>query len=334
MKTQTGNTSMRFKIGQACAVALCLSIALLAVPARAVTNELVGSTGSHSLEKYDSSGNWIKTFASTGPWIPVGIAASPITNDVFVATYTQTILRYHSSGVPFGPGGSYWSSFNLGDPHGNPAEGLLFDSHGNLYVATNFGTSGYVVTIYRYSARQLLSSSPVSSGAPIIATLGRGDQMAWDNFGNLCIASFADPNDVQCYDPHTGSLAYDYASEFGSIQPVGLAFGLKNNLIVSDTFTGNVWAEGVERVGPMNLVASGMVSLLGWIAVDDGGALYVPSWHNANVRYGSCISPLYACVDYDFSSDVVYKIDPARGTVVNFITTHLWGPYQMIFVTF
>jgi hypothetical protein len=30
-----------------------------------VTNELVGSAESHSIEKFDSSGNWIKTFAST-----------------------------------------------------------------------------------------------------------------------------------------------------------------------------------------------------------------------------------------------------------------------------
>ena len=315
---------------------LCLTVAIFALPAYAVTNELVGSSESHSIEKFDSSGNWIKTFASTGPWIPVGIAASPTTNDVFVATYTQTILRYHSSGTPFGPAGSYWSTFNLADPHGNPAEGLLFDAHGNLYVATNFGTSGYVVEIYKFSASQLLSSLPVASGSPIITTVGRGDQMAWDNFGNICIASFGSPNDVQCYNPHTGSLAFDYASEIEplAIQPLGLAFGPKNNLTVNDTFTGAVWVEAVERTGPMNLLASGMVPLLGWLAVDSGGTLYAPSWHNANTRYGTCVSPFYACVDYDFSSDVVYKIDPSSGTVINFITTHIWGPYQMIFVTF
>jgi hypothetical protein len=42
--------------------------------ARAVVNELVGSSESRSIEKFGSSGAWLKTFASTGPWIP---SASP-----------------------------------------------------------------------------------------------------------------------------------------------------------------------------------------------------------------------------------------------------------------
>lgn len=331
---------MKSTIHKASIASLCLTVAILALPAYAVTNELVGSNESHSIEKFNSSGTWIKTFASTGPWAPVGIAASPTTHDVFVSTYTQTILRYHSSGAPLGPGGSYWSTFSLGDLHGNPTGSLLFDSSGNLYVATIYGTSGYTVEIYKFSASQLLRSSPVPTGSPIITTLGRGDQMAWDIVGNICIASFADPNDVQCYNASTGSLTFDYASEIeplGSlVQPVGLAFGPTNNLTVSSVFNGQVWTEKVEQVGPMTLVATGTVdpAEVGYLAVDNGGALYLPEWHNANARYGSCVSPLYACMDYDVSTDIVYKIDPSTGTVINFITTHLWGPYQMIFVSF
>jgi len=328
---------MRSTIRKASIAVLCL-VGILALPAYAVTNELVGSSESHSIEKFDSSGNWIKTFASTGPWIPVSIAASPITDDVFVATYTQTILRYHRSGTPFGPAGSYWSTFSLGDPHNNPAGSLLFDSSGNLYVATNFGTSGYIVEIYKFSASQLLRPSPVPSGSPIITTLGRGDQMAWDVFGNLCIASFGSPNDVQCYNPGTGSLTFDYASEIEplGIQPVGIAFGPKNNLTTSSLFTGQIWTETVEQTGPMTLVATGTIepAEVGALAADGGGALYLPEWHNADARYSTCVAPFYACMDYDFSSDVVYKIDPSAGTVINFITTHIWGPYQMIFVPF
>jgi hypothetical protein len=62
-------------------VSLCLAIAIFASPAYAVTNELVGSSESHSIEKFDSAGNWTNTFASTGPWISMGIAASPVTDD-------------------------------------------------------------------------------------------------------------------------------------------------------------------------------------------------------------------------------------------------------------
>ena len=50
-------------------------------------------------------------------------------------------------------------------------------------------------------------------------------------------------------------------------------------------------------------------------------------------RYeGSDPCYVYSCMDYDFNSDVVYKIDPTTGTVTNFITNYIWGPYQMIFV--
>jgi hypothetical protein len=106
--------------------------------------------------------------------------------DVFVATLTSTILRYNKSGSSFGPGGSYWSTFSLASLVGvNPLISLLFDSSGNLYVATDYGTSGYQVEIFKYSASQLLTKKPVPSGAPIITTAGRGDQMAWDVFGNI-----------------------------------------------------------------------------------------------------------------------------------------------------
>jgi DNA-binding beta-propeller fold protein YncE len=331
---------MKFTIGKTSIAALFLTIAVLALPAYSVTNELVGSSESHSIEKFDNNGNWIKTFASTGPWIPLGIAASPVTEDVFVVTNTATnILRYKKSGALFGPKGAYWSTFSLpASANDNPAQSLLFDSSGNLYVSTAYGTSGYQVEIFEYPASQLSKMSPVPTGSPIITTAGRGDQMAWDVFGNLCIASFAAPNTVQCYDPATGTLTFDYASEIQAqgIQPDGLAFGPNNNLIANSLFTGEIWAEATEQVGPMNLLASGMVYDLGWIAVDSAGELYAPSFNNPGGRYNSEPYPcyFYACMDTDFSSDVVYKIDPGSGTVTNFITNHIWGPYQMIFVPF
>ncbi len=331
---------MKFTIDKTSIATLCLTVAILALPAYAVTNELVGSSESHSIEKFDSNGNWIQMFASTGPWIPFGIAASPVTEDVFVVTNTATnILRYHKSGAEFGPKSAYWNTFSLpASANGNPAQSLLFDSSGNLYVATAYGTSGYQVEIFEYSAKELLKMSPVPSGSPIITTAGRGDQMAWDVFRNLCIASFIAPNTVQCYNPSTGTLTFDYASEIQSqgIQPDGLAFGPNNNLTVNSLFTGEIWVEATEQVGPMNLLASGMVHDLGWLAVDSNGMLYTPSFYDPEDRYESEPYPcyFYACMDYRFTSDVIYKIDPSSGAVTNFITNHIWGPYHMIFVPF
>jgi len=321
-------------------VTLCLAIAL-AAPANLLANELVGSSESHSIEKFNSSGVWMKTFASTGPWIPLGIAASPVTNDVFVATNTgptaNIILRYHSGGAPLGPSGSYWSTFDLFPYFSqNPVQALLFDDSGNLYVASEYGTSGYQVEILEFTAAQLLKKNPVPSGTPIKTTVGRGNQMAFDVFGDICIASFIAPNTVQCYNPTTGALAFDYASEIqaAGIQPDGLSFDPNNRLTVNSLFTGQVWTEAVERTGPMIELASGLTHDLGYIAADSG-FLYVPSYHNPEGRYeGSNPCTFYACMDYDTSSDVVYKIDPGTGAVTNFISSHVWGPYQMIFVSF
>jgi hypothetical protein len=176
MKTAHGKTNnKRFALGNALTITLCLTIALLALPAYAVTNELVGSAESHSIEKFDSTGNWIKTFASTGPYYPVGIAASPITGDVFAATLTSTILRYTKGGAPLGQSGSYWETFNTYPQAGvNPPEALLFDPSGNLYVATNYGESsaGYTVEIFKYLAKSLTKQAPQPVGLPIITNTG------------------------------------------------------------------------------------------------------------------------------------------------------------------
>ena len=337
MKTTSNNK--RFALGKTLTAVLCLTIALLALPTYAVTNELVGSAESHSIEKYDSSGNWIKTFASTGPYYTVGFAASPTTGDVFVSTFTSTILRYTKTGASFGPNGSYWSTFNMSALVGsNPLQALLFDSSGDLYLATNYGESGdgYTVEIFEYSAKELLKKTPVPVGPPILTTVEQGGQMAWDAFGDICIASWYAPQGVQCYNPSTGALVYDYSPEFlnAGIEPIGLAFGPNNILTVSDLFSGQVFAEATARTGPLNLIATGTVqpSDVGFLAVDSAGNLYLPEWHNVGGRYAGCI--FYSCVDYDTSSDIVYQINPTKGTITNFISSHLWGPYQMIFVPF
>jgi DNA-binding beta-propeller fold protein YncE len=345
MKTAHRNTNnQRFGLGKTLTATLYLTLALLALPAYAVTNELVGSAESHSIEKFDSSGNWIKTFASTGPYYPVGIAVSPLTGDVFAATMTEIILRYAKGGAPLGQSGSYWDTFNM-EPQagGNPLEALLFDPNGDLYVATNYGESsaGYTVKIFRYPAKQLTKQAPQPVGLPIITTIEQAGQMAWDANQNLCIASWYSPQTVQCFKPGTGALVVDYASEIQAqhIQPLGLAFGPGNILTVSSLFTGEVYTEAVAGVGPMNLLATGSIqpAEVGFLAVDSSGNLYLPEWHNVAARYGGAVPyfcTYYSCQDYDTSSDMVYEINPTSGTQFNFVQYRLWGPYQMIFVPF
>jgi hypothetical protein len=226
---------------------------------------LVSSSESHSIEWFGGDGGWISTFASTGPRIPIGLAQSPLNQIVYVATYTNTILRYGSNGQPFSGG---WDTFTLpASAAGNIVESLLFNSAGDLYVATYYGTSGYTQTIYRYPAAALAAANPTPIDT-ITTTLKRGDQMAFDEAQNLCIASWAD-EDVICIDQATHAVVFDYKPEILAstplfspvLEPVGLAFELSGTtvpLIVSSTFAGQVAKEKVAHVGPFTLFASGM----------------------------------------------------------------------------
>ncbi len=49
-------------------------------------NILVASSRSNSVEEFDTSGTWMRTFATTGPYGPVALAQSPVTGDIFVTT--------------------------------------------------------------------------------------------------------------------------------------------------------------------------------------------------------------------------------------------------------
>jgi hypothetical protein len=336
------NSNERFALVQNLTVVLCPAIALFDLSAHAVTNELVGSAESHSIERFDNNGNWIKTFASAGPYYTVGFAASPVNGGVFVSTFTATVLRYTNRGASFGPNGSYWSTFNMSSLVGaNPSQALLLDSSGDLILATNYGESGsgYTVESFDYSYKELKKEAPVPIGPPIKTTIEEGGQSAWDVLGNLCIASWYSPQGAQCYNPITRALAYDYSSEFlnQGIEPVGLAFGPSNILTVSSLFSGQVFAETTPRIEPLNLIVTGTVqpAEVGFLAVDRTGNLYLPEWHNVAARYRGQppdFCTYYSCQDADTRSDIVYKIDPASGAVTNFISNHLWGPYQMIFV--
>lgn len=121
---------------------LCLvvMVSMLGISSLAQADILVGSSESHSIEWFTNRGAWIGTFATTGPRIPLGLAQNPLNGDVFVATFTGTILRYHSNGQPT----VNWETFNV-PPDGNPVESILFDPvSGDLWVATYFGESGYL----------------------------------------------------------------------------------------------------------------------------------------------------------------------------------------------
>jgi hypothetical protein len=303
-------------------------VALLGLPvcqgAAAATTELVASAESHSIEQFDLTGKWIRTFASTGPWVPRDLAVDG-TGNVYVATSSGDILRFNRNGKPHEP-------MNFPIPIGtNTIESLIFDMVGNLYAPTHFGDfarSGYTVSIYKFTPAQLAAATPVGT-ILVNTTLVRANQMAFDKGGNLCVADFT--GTVECYNSSSGAtVSPPYTPEMGGAQPLGIGFDVHDRLIASSTFVDTVLREPAAHTGPLKILTSGLTPALEYLTLDSAGFIYVGSWHDSNSRATTC-GNLYACIDSDFHTDVIYKIDPISGRAMPFINSHIWGPNRMVF---
>jgi hypothetical protein len=303
-------------VRRVCNASVCATVALI-VPgtsASARADALVTSTLSHSIERFTDEGEWINTLASTGARMPCGIAARPRIGELFVGTKSNVIQRYKRNGHPT----DNWESFTM--PLDVPASeyviGLLFDSAGDLYVASYWnGPPNY---IYKYAAADLdlVNPTPVQS---IATGLVRGEQLAFDASGDICVSSFAGTDEtVRCFDAALTHQTVDYNSEIAPAQPVGVYFDASNRLYVTSVFTGLLLAEPAAHSGPLTTIASGMAQEIELVTEHDG-SLYIPSYVVSKPA------------NSDYSSDVVYKVNPTTGAIRNFITSHVWGPYQVIF---
>jgi hypothetical protein len=88
---------------------------------------LVSNSASHSIERFNTNGVWIDTFATTGPRTPYGLAASPKRSGQrrYLRRHLyRTIFRYHSNRQPT----ANWGTFNV-PPDGSPVEDVLFDPY-------------------------------------------------------------------------------------------------------------------------------------------------------------------------------------------------------------
>ncbi len=303
---------------------------------------LVASGRSNSVEEFDTSGTWLRTFATTGPYAPVALAQSPLTGEIFVTTFwasgpavgqlTNKILRY-------GAGGQFnvnWDTFTVtcGYCPTTATQSLLFDSSGNLWVATAYGEDlGGPIYIFKYLAANLKLPDPPAEPLPIMATMKRGNQMAFNRSGDLCIAGFLD-QDVKCFNTSTGAQTADYYAEIHAssispiIEPAGLAFDGANRMYLTSVFGGQLVRE-VNPGGPIVLLATltPPPNELNGNLVLRGAKLYTSAFH-------------FPAPPAPFSTpDPVYEVS-ISGTVTKFIygtappalgNDHIWGAYWMIF---
>jgi hypothetical protein len=310
---------------------------------RASEDILVASSRSNSIEHFTASGTWVSTFATTGPYAPIFMAQSPLTGEIFVTTeyasdpqLTNIILRYHADGQF----DTNWDTFTVscGAPcFSSQTQSIIFDRSGNLWVATAYGVPAgnptypmYPILIQEYLASDLALPNPPAQPRPIVADMIRGDQMAFNTAGDLCIAGFLD-EDVKCFNTSTGTLTKDYSAEIhasnaGVAEPGGLAFDSDDRLYLTSIFTGEVLKEA-EPGGPIVLLAKvvsppnqleGNLVLL-------GDKLFTTSYYNPPPTLST--------------PDAVYEVDTS-GAVAKFIfgtaapglgSDHIWGAYSLIF---
>jgi hypothetical protein len=326
---------------------------------QAAEHILVASSRSNSLEEFDTNGNWLRTFATTGPYGPVALAQSPTTGEIFVTTMwasgpqvgqlTNKILRYQPDG------GFYvdWDTFTVECGLISPCpttqtQSLLFDSSGNLWVATSYGTDlGAPIYIFKYLATDLGLLNPPAQPSPIQAKLYRGGQMAFNSSGDLCIASFID-GDVQCFDTSTGAKTYDYSAEISAsglaIEPGGLAFDGANRLYLTSIFTGQL-AKEVNPGGPIELLATLTASpyeLNGNLVFRLPCAKYPCIVTGSASSHENLYTTAFSTAPVTFSTpDPAFKVS-LSGAVTDFISEaappalgndHIWGAYWMIFIS-
>ncbi len=300
---------------------------------------LVSSTRSSSLEQFTPTGTWERTFATTGPYAPIATAQSPLTGEIFVTTeftsgqqvgqLTNVILRYEANGQF----DTNWDTFSVACKAPcvtSETQSILFDASGNLWVATAYGEDlGGPIYIFEYLASELTLPHPQAQPSPIAANMYRGNQMAFNPAGNLCIAGFID-EDVQCFNTSTGALTKDYKTEIQSaglgIEPGGLAFDESGRLYLTSIFRGQVVRE--TKVGGPIVALATLVSspiLLNGNLVLRYGELYLTSYYNPPPTVST--------------PDTVFEVS-TTGTVTNFISggappdlgnDHLWGANWMIF---
>jgi hypothetical protein len=312
---------------------------LSATALSAADNILVASSASHTIEEFSSTGAWVKTFATTGGYAPVAIAQSPLTGEFFVTVEIPSgdsnhILRYHADGTF----DANWDTFTVTCENcgGGGTESLLFDSQGDLYVATHYGDPvgpTWAVNIYKYMSSDLVQPNPQQVPTVIYTKMIRGDQMAFRSASEICIAGFID-EDVKCFNTSSGVQTADYYAEIHAskispiIEPGGLAFDSTGRMYLTSIFGGQVARETAPG-GPivqLAQVASAPVELDGNLVLMNN-TLYTTTYSTSPATPGT--------------PDSLVAISTTTGAVTPLISgtaapnlgnAHLWGAYNILFV--
>jgi hypothetical protein len=183
------------------------------------------------------------------------------------------------------------------------------------------------VYIFEYLATDLTKPNPPAQPVPIVASMFRGNQMAFNTSGDLCIAGFID-QDVKCFSTSTHAQTADYYAEIhkSGISPAGLAFDGNDRMYVTSVFGGQVAQEvspGGTIVPLATLTAS--PSQLDGNLVLRGPDLYTTAFNTEPPTF-STPDPVYQVSTTGIVKKLIYETAPPA------LGNDHWGAYWMTFL--
>jgi DNA-binding beta-propeller fold protein YncE len=198
------------------------------------------------------------------------------TNNLFVATNKYDVNTDNLQGTIFKiTAGGETSTLTAGFPANFFLEGLVTDSHGNVFVvAQNQTDPNGACTIFLIT--------PSGAISPFGSTPGESFGLAFDSAGNLFVADSADLT-IFKFTPAGVQSVFAAPASFSSGQgPVGLAFDKSGNLFVSTE--GNQPNDAILKFTPAGAVstfATGLSQVPRGLAFSANGHLFVAETGNA-----------------------------------------------------
>ena len=263
-------------------------------------NIYVVDTNNNRVEKFDSSGNFILQFGSTGSGDgqfvnPVAIAINATTSSVYVTdAHNNRVEKFDYSGVyqsKFGFSGSGNGDFN------DPA-GIAIDSSGNIYVM-----DPNLSRVQKFNSSGVYQSQfgSFGSGNGQFGKYGTDDNfrgMAIDSSGNIYVVDSANSR-VQKF-----NSSGVYQSQFGTsgpgngqfTWPSGITLDSAGNIYVSDSippYNNTLGNHRIQKFNPSGVYQSqfgsvgtndGQFNNPQGIAFDASGAIYVIDSNNSRVE--------------------------------------------------
>ncbi len=226
--------------------------------------------GGGSIFQYNPSGKQSTALSSLDR--PRGLDCDK-TNNLFVATNKYDVNTGNFQGTIFKitPGGEI-STLAAGFPTNFFLEGLVTDSHGNIFVVAQDQTDpNGACTIFL-----ITPSGAISTFGSVPAVPGQSFDLAFDSAGNLFVADSADLT-VFKFTPAGVQSVFAGPASFSSGQgPVGLAFDKSGNLFVSTG--GNQPNDAILKFTPAGAVstfATGLSQVPRGLAFSANGHLFV-----------------------------------------------------------